>query len=96
MLVEFEEGIAWVTMNRPAKRNAISLDLAREMVAVILYLCGSGWESSVCIIPRRPAETRTILWKRVPSLLGGFRVFVAHAAGVARAGRGDFKGRTYG
>jgi trans-feruloyl-CoA hydratase/vanillin synthase len=33
--VEFEDGIAWVTMNRPDKRNAISTDLAREMVEVL-------------------------------------------------------------
>lgn len=35
VLVDFEDGIAWVTMNRPEKRNAISVDLAREMVEVI-------------------------------------------------------------
>jgi len=35
VLVEFEEGIAWVSMNRPKKKNAISLDLAREMVEVV-------------------------------------------------------------
>jgi len=35
VLVEFENGIAWVTMNRPEKKNAISLELAREMVEVV-------------------------------------------------------------
>jgi trans-feruloyl-CoA hydratase/vanillin synthase len=25
VLVEFEEGIAWVTMNRPEKKNAINV-----------------------------------------------------------------------
>ena len=35
VLVEFEDGIAWVTMNRPDKRNAISIDLAKEMVEVV-------------------------------------------------------------
>jgi trans-feruloyl-CoA hydratase/vanillin synthase len=35
VLVEFEDGIAWVTMNRPEKRNAISLELAKEMVEVV-------------------------------------------------------------
>jgi feruloyl-CoA hydratase/lyase len=35
VLVEFEDGIAWVTMNRPEKRNAISVDLAREMLATM-------------------------------------------------------------
>ena len=35
VLVEFEKGIAWVTMNRPEKKNAISVALAKEMAAVI-------------------------------------------------------------
>ncbi|MGH6784257.1 MAG: p-hydroxycinnamoyl CoA hydratase/lyase, partial [Sphingomicrobium sp.] len=38
VLVEFETGIAWVTMNRPDKRNAISPTLAAEMVQVITAL----------------------------------------------------------
>jgi feruloyl-CoA hydratase/lyase len=35
VLVEFDNGIAWVTMNRPEKRNAISPALAAEMLAVL-------------------------------------------------------------
>src|SRR5258708_37572060 len=35
VLVEFENGIAWVTMNRPEKRNAISPTLAAEMLQVM-------------------------------------------------------------
>jgi trans-feruloyl-CoA hydratase/vanillin synthase len=35
VLVEFEDGIAWVTLNRPDKRNAISPTLAAEMLSVI-------------------------------------------------------------
>lgn len=35
VLVEFDNGIAWVTMNRPDKRNAVSPTLAAEMLAVI-------------------------------------------------------------
>ena len=35
VLVEFEDGIAWVTMNRPEKKNAINVELATEMVAVV-------------------------------------------------------------
>ena len=35
VLVEFEDGIAWVTMNRPEKRNCMSPTLAGEMLAVI-------------------------------------------------------------
>ena len=35
VLVEFEDGIAWVHLNRPEKRNAMSIDLAREMNLVL-------------------------------------------------------------
>ena len=35
VLVEFDEGIAWVTMNRPEKRNAMSPDLNAEMLQVL-------------------------------------------------------------
>jgi trans-feruloyl-CoA hydratase/vanillin synthase len=35
VLVEFDEGIAWVTMNRPAKRNAMSPALNEEMLRVV-------------------------------------------------------------
>ena len=31
VLVEFDEGIAWVTLNRPEKRNAMSPTLNKEM-----------------------------------------------------------------
>jgi len=51
--VEVEDGIAWVTLNRPAKRNAMSPTLNREMLEVldaievdrdadILVLTGAG------------------------------------------------------
>lgn len=33
--VEFEDGIAWVMLNRPEKRNAISPALNREMIGVL-------------------------------------------------------------
>src|SRR5262245_45532417 len=53
VLVEFEDGIAWVSMNRPDKRNAMNPVLNREMNQVIdaleiddrcrvLVLTGSG------------------------------------------------------
>jgi trans-feruloyl-CoA hydratase/vanillin synthase len=53
VLVEFDEGIAWVSMNRPEKRNAISAELAYEMLEVtdaletderckVLVLTGAG------------------------------------------------------
>nr|WP_315590424.1 p-hydroxycinnamoyl CoA hydratase/lyase [Sphingomonas psychrotolerans] len=35
VLVEFDEGIAWVHLNRPEKRNAMSIELAREMNQVL-------------------------------------------------------------
>lgn len=33
--VEFEDGVAWVTLNRPDKRNAMSPTLNREMIAIL-------------------------------------------------------------
>ena len=33
--VEFDEGVAWVTLNRPEKRNAMNPALNREMLAVL-------------------------------------------------------------
>jgi len=38
VLVEFDEGIAWVTLNRPAKRNAMNPTLNDEMVRVLDHL----------------------------------------------------------
>jgi feruloyl-CoA hydratase/lyase len=35
VLVEFEDGIAWVTLNRPEKRNAMNPTLNNEMLAVL-------------------------------------------------------------
>jgi trans-feruloyl-CoA hydratase/vanillin synthase len=51
--LELEDGIAWVAMNRPQKKNAISVEMAREMVEVmerletdercqVLVLTGAG------------------------------------------------------
>jgi feruloyl-CoA hydratase/lyase len=51
--VSFEDGIAWVAMNRPEKKNAISVEMAREMAEVmdaletdrrceVLVLTGAG------------------------------------------------------
>src|SRR5262245_20565977 len=53
VLVEFDNGIAWVTMNRPEKHNAVSPALATEMLQVmnaleidprckVLVLTGAG------------------------------------------------------
>lgn len=38
VLVEFDDGIAWVYLNRPDKRNAMSVELAREMNDVFAAL----------------------------------------------------------
>lgn len=38
VLVEFEDGIAWVTMNRPEKRNAMSPALNEEMLRTVTAL----------------------------------------------------------
>lgn len=35
VLVEFEDGIAWIKLNRPDKRNAMSVGLAEEMNRVL-------------------------------------------------------------
>ena len=35
VLVDFDDGIAWVTLNRPEKRNAMSPALNEEMAAVV-------------------------------------------------------------
>jgi len=40
VLVEFDDGVAWVFMNRPAKRNAMSPALNRDMLEVIDALEG--------------------------------------------------------
>jgi len=53
VLVEFEDGIAWVALNRPEKRNAMSPELNDEMLATmdaleidprcgVMVLTGSG------------------------------------------------------
>lgn len=40
VLVEIVDGIAWVTLNRPEKRNAISPELSTEMIATLDALEG--------------------------------------------------------
>jgi len=40
VLVELEDGIAWVTMNRPEKRNCINPTIAAEMLQVLNTLEG--------------------------------------------------------
>ena len=38
VLVDIDDGIAWITLNRPEKRNCMSPTLNREMVDVLLTL----------------------------------------------------------
>jgi feruloyl-CoA hydratase/lyase len=38
VLVDFDDGIAWVTLNRPEKRNAMNPALNEEMLAVVTAL----------------------------------------------------------
>ena len=35
VMVEFQDGIAWVTLNRPQKKNAMSPALNREMIGIL-------------------------------------------------------------
>jgi trans-feruloyl-CoA hydratase/vanillin synthase len=42
VLVEIVDGIAWVTLNRPEKRNAISPQLSAEMIATLDALEGNA------------------------------------------------------
>ena len=57
VLVEFDEGIAWVTMNRPEKRNAMSPGLNDDMVEVLDAL--EIDESVGCIILTGAGESFT-------------------------------------
>lgn len=49
ILVEKDRGLTWVTLNRPDKRNAMSPDLDREMLDVIVSLEGDE-ETRVLIL----------------------------------------------
>ena len=60
VLVEFEDGIAWVSLNRPDKRNAMNPPLTQEMLDTIdaletdercgvLVLTGSGETPTIAI-----------------------------------------------
>jgi feruloyl-CoA hydratase/lyase len=49
VIVEKDRGLTWVTLNRPEKRNAMSPELDREMLDVILSLEGDA-ETRVLIL----------------------------------------------
>ena len=57
VLVEFEDGIAWVTMNRPEKRNAMSPALNEEMRATVEALA-SDERCGVFVLPARAIRSR--------------------------------------
>ena len=90
VLVELEDGIAWVAMNRPDKRNCISPTLASEMLAVlnaleadrrcqVVVLTGSGR----FVLRRHGPEG--ILPRQRPSLAARARAYLSHQRGVAVA-----------
>ena len=56
--VEFDQGVAWVTMNRPDKRNAISPRLAAEMVEVLDALDAAGIAYTLHLYDYDPAAER--------------------------------------
>src|ERR1700749_685672 len=49
VIVEKDDGLTWVTLNRPDKRNAMSPELDREMLDIILSLEGDP-ETRVLIL----------------------------------------------
>ena len=49
VIVEKEDGLTWVTLNRPDKRNAMSPELDQEMLDVVLSLEGDP-ETRVLIL----------------------------------------------
>ncbi len=64
--VEFDQGIAWVAMNRPDKKNAISVEMAREMVAVLDAL-ETDERAQVSCSPARARRSRPAWTSRITS-----------------------------
>ena len=61
VLVDFEDGIAWVTLNRPEKRNAINPGIVYEMVDDARRAGGRRprarwWSSPAPAMPFRPGR----------------------------------------
>ncbi|HXE27212.1 MAG TPA: enoyl-CoA hydratase-related protein, partial [Stellaceae bacterium] len=76
--VEFEDGIAWVALNRPEKRNAMSPDLNAEMLATldtlegdqrcgVVVITGSGdaWSAGMDLKEYFRATDDVEQWKRI-------------------------------
>ena len=90
VLVEFEDGIAWVTMNRPEKRNCISPTLAAEMLAGDQRarsrpaLPGAGAHRRGRFVLRRHGP-EGVLPRQRPSLAARARAHLPHQRGVAVA-----------
>ena len=66
--VEFEEGIAWVTMNRPEKRNAMNPALNDDMCEILDTLervSLDGWRTRTLALPQLFAHARAAADKLV-------------------------------
>ncbi|HEY3916505.1 MAG TPA: enoyl-CoA hydratase-related protein [Stellaceae bacterium] len=80
VLVEIEGGIAWVTLNRPEKRNAISPQLSAEMIAALDMLEGNadvgraGAHRRRQFLLRRHGPQRVLPRHQHGALFGGHRV----------------------
>ena len=42
LLIEIEEGIGWLTLNRPSKKNAMNPRLHLDMASALEYLHSTG------------------------------------------------------
>ncbi len=63
VLVEFDEGIAWVSLNRPDKRNAMNPTLNDEMVRVLDHL--EGDDRCRVLVLTGVGEAFSAEWKRL-------------------------------
>ena len=61
VLVDFDDGIAWVTLNRPDKRNAMSPKLNEEMRRTVEALATDD-RAAACSCSRAPATRSRPAW----------------------------------
>ena len=54
MIVAFGDAAARITLNRPEKRNALSLELMEELIAALREASGAGFRASDRDRGRRP------------------------------------------
>ena len=57
LLVEDVDPITRITLNRPDRRNALSLDLMRELQQALEQAAGGWWSSPAPARPSPPATT---------------------------------------